>query len=124
MDREDGNAIHIAEYAKATQKAGQDLIKARYGARQRQLRRLSTDPARWRQGAASMMLKWGIEEARRHNVALTVFASPMGRRLYEKFGFFELGQFIVRVEGEEESLTIFCMAWEPENYANERNTHS
>jgi hypothetical protein len=46
----------------------------------------------------------------------------MGKRLYEKFGFFELGQVNVRVEGEEECLSISCMAWEPRNFANEQSS--
>ena len=69
-----------------------------------------------------MLLKWGIEQATTQNVAITTFASPMGKRLYEKFGFFELGQVNVRVEGEEECLSISCMAWEPRNFTNEQSS--
>lgn len=48
---------------------------------------MHTSPAHQRRGAGSMMLSWGIEQAKAKNLLLYLEASPEGRRLYQKFGF-------------------------------------
>ena len=60
-----------------------------------------------------MMLETGLEKAAKKNVAVTLFASPMGRAMYKHFGFSDCGERRVQIEGEKEYLDIFCMAWEP-----------
>ena len=46
-------------------------------------------------GAGKALVQWGINEARaRGDLECVVEASPMGRRVYEKFGFRQVGGFI------------------------------
>ncbi|KAF2253971.1 hypothetical protein BU26DRAFT_516224 [Trematosphaeria pertusa] len=42
------------------------------------------------------------------------FASPMGKRLYERLGFQMLGSVTAQVEGEDEKLELFCLDYEKE----------
>lgn len=77
------------------------------------LYQLATHPDHWRKGAGHMMVTWGIEQAKAKNVAVPVFASPMGKALYEQCGFVELAKVHNHVEGESESLDMSCMTWEP-----------
>ncbi|KAK5083715.1 hypothetical protein LTR05_006219 [Lithohypha guttulata] len=53
---------------------------------------LATDPDHQRRGAAGLLVKWGVEEAKRYNLPLYVESSEAGHELYKKYGFkdFEL----------------------------------
>ncbi|KAK3898745.1 putative N-acetyltransferase ycf52-like protein [Staphylotrichum tortipilum] len=77
------------------------------------LKMLLCHPAFQRRGAGTALTAWGIEQARTLGVYTTVFASPMGLRLYEKLGFREVGRFRVQLEGEGEFLEIPAMALAP-----------
>ncbi|KXX83185.1 putative N-acetyltransferase ycf52-like [Madurella mycetomatis] len=70
------------------------------------LKILLCHPAYQRRGAGTALTSWGIAEARRLGVPTTVFASPMGLRLYRKLGFQEIGRFRVQLEGEGEFVEI------------------
>ncbi|KAM7208165.1 putative N-acetyltransferase ycf52-like [Naviculisporaceae sp. PSN 640] len=70
------------------------------------LKILLCHPAYQRRGAGSALTRWGIDQAARHHLDTTVFASPMGLELYKKLGFEEVGRFRVQVEGDEEYLEI------------------
>lgn len=105
-------------YSKSTMAARQDIFYHRYGEQQKSLRQMATHPDHWKQGAATMLLKWGLREAEEQNVPITMFASPMGKQLYQHYGFKELARAYVNVEGEKEFLNVSCMAWEPEKLAN------
>lgn len=48
---------------------------------------LVTYPKHHRRGAASLLLKWGIEQACKQNIPINLTASPVGISLYKKFGF-------------------------------------
>ena len=54
------------------------------------LKLLHTNPEHQRRGAASMLLKWGADEADRLGLESYLEASPDGKFLYEKRGFREL----------------------------------
>lgn len=89
-----------------------------YGNEQLNLMILATHPDYRRQGAASMLMQWGLEKATREKVALTLFSSPMGLPLYTKLGFNTVSVIEVRVEGEEEHKTLPVMAWTPPSMSN------
>ena len=44
---------------------------------------------------------------------MTLLASPMGRLVYPRLGFKELGQATAQVPGEEERTFLYAMAFEP-----------
>ena len=48
---------------------------------------LGTDPAYERRGAASLMLRWGIEQCRKKNVPAYLEGTVEARELYRKHGF-------------------------------------
>ncbi|KAL9120214.1 MAG: hypothetical protein Q9187_003228 [Circinaria calcarea] len=48
---------------------------------------LVTHPKHHRRGAATLLLKWGIDQASKQNLPINLTASPAGVSLYKKFGF-------------------------------------
>lgn len=112
-ERKDASPVRLAEYTKCSTKARKELFVSRYGQRQLALRQLATLPAYWKRGAATQLCRWGMEEARRAGVAVSMFASPMGKPLYENLGFEPVGKFRVQVEGEEEFVEVHALTWEP-----------
>lgn len=70
------------------------------------LKILLCHPDYQRRGAGCALTRWGIEQAARHGLDTTVFASPMGLALYKKLGFEEVGRFRVQVDGDDEYLEI------------------
>lgn len=77
------------------------------------LKILLTHPSHQRRGAGTALTRWGIEQARRRGVYTTVFASPMGLALYRRLGFWEVGRFQVRLDGEDEFLEIPALVLGP-----------
>ena len=112
-ERKDASPERMAAYSRGSAKARKELFVSRYGERQLSLRQMATLPAYWRRGAATKLCNWGKDEARKAGVAVPMFASPMGRMVYAKLGFKEVGQWTAQVEGEEESVTLHAMTWEP-----------
>jgi hypothetical protein len=55
-----------------------------------------------------------MERAAREKLAMTLNASPQGCQLYASLGFIKLGQQVIHAPGEEESLVVECMVFEPE----------
>lgn len=72
---------------------------------------MGTHPDYWHKGAASKMLKDCLAKAGKDGVIITVFASPMGHKLYAYFGFVDLETLRVQVRDEKEYLESFCMVW-------------
>ena len=97
-------------YLAATMAFRQDVFIAEYGPRQISLRMMATHPEYWRKGAGRLAMQWGVDEADRQKVAVVMFASPLGKHLYERYGFRELGVVTVRVEGDDETLHVSGMA--------------
>ncbi|KAF9776158.1 hypothetical protein IL306_005689 [Fusarium sp. DS 682] len=54
------------------------------------LKMLNTDPKHQRRGAASLLLRSGLEEADSLGIPVVLESSVQGRKLYEKFGFEEV----------------------------------
>jgi GNAT superfamily N-acetyltransferase len=112
-ERRDCNPKRLKAYSASTMRVRKDLFVAKFGQRQLSLRQMATLPDYWRHGAASKLLTWGMDRASTEGVAVPMFAGNMGKKLYEKFGFKELGVARVQVEGEEEVLLMSAMAWDP-----------
>ena len=73
---------------------------------------LNTHPDYQDLGAGKALCQWGLEKAKREAWTVTLFSSPMGKRLYAKLGFREVGSFRTQVEGEAEWLDISAMVLE------------
>ena len=112
FNRRDGNAAHMEAYLEATMAFRQEVFVGRYGDRQMSLRQMATHPDYWRRGAGHLVVDWGVKKAIEAGIAIVMFASPMGKKLYEKFGFHELGTVYVHSLGDEESLNVSGMAWD------------
>ena len=84
-----------------------------YGENRIHLRLLVTHPDYQRRGAGGSLVRWGIEKAKEGNLAVTLFASPIGGHLYRKFGFRDLSSIKVQVDGENESVCMGVMAYVP-----------
>jgi GNAT superfamily N-acetyltransferase len=78
------------------------------------LKILLCHPDYQRRGAGRALTEWGINEARRLGLNTTVFASPMGYRLYRKLGFRQIGRFRVQLDGEEAFLEIPALLLRPD----------
>jgi len=77
------------------------------------LKILLCHPDYQRRGAGRALTEWGINEAARRGLCTTVFASPMGLKLYQKLGFREIGRFRVQLDGDEEYLDIPALVLKP-----------
>ncbi|KAK4155266.1 putative N-acetyltransferase ycf52-like protein [Chaetomidium leptoderma] len=111
-----GNVTRQSAFRAALAKHKTEFFDARFGGGQQQhvfLKILLCHPTHQRRGAGTALTVWGIEQARRLGVHTTVFASPMGLRLYQKLGFREVGRFTVQLEGEGEFLEIPALALGP-----------
>jgi len=109
--RRDANKAHMMAW-KATMKASKaNLFDAPYGASHFQLQILATDPAFQRRGAAAALCRDGIQLAHRLGMKITVFASPMGQKLYSTLGFRSVSTIIVRADAEEEFIHVEAMVY-------------
>lgn len=110
--RRDGNAARMEAYLEATMAFRQEVFVGRYGDRQMSLRQMATHPDYWRRGAGHLFVDWGVKKAIEAGIAIVMFASPMGKKLYETFGFREVGTVYVHSLGDKESLNVSGMAWD------------
>ncbi|KIW13290.1 hypothetical protein PV08_08478 [Exophiala spinifera] len=75
---------------------------------------LGTSPQYQRQGAASLLMTWGVERADDRGVAIYVEASPDASRLYEKHGFHEVSRLrLDMAPWKEGDYFNTCMIREP-----------
>ena len=91
-----------------------ELFDSRYTRGHMFLKILLCHPDYQRRGAGTALTSWGIQEGRRLGLNTTVFASPMGLRLYKKLGFREIGRFRVQLEEEEDFLEIPALVLPPD----------
>lgn len=87
---------------------------AHYGNRRIHLEWVITHPEFRRRGAGTMLCNWGRTEAAKRGWAWTVTATPTGNLLYEHLGCKVLGTEIVRVQGEDEFVTLDGMERSPD----------
>ncbi|XXG99224.1 hypothetical protein Hte_005561 [Hypoxylon texense] len=112
-ERKDCSTVRLRAHRAATMRARKEFFVDAYGERQISLRQLATLPRYWGRGAGTALLHWGMARSREQGVPITLFAGSMGRSLYEKHGFRELGQAVVQVDGEDERIVESAMAWDP-----------
>ena len=111
-DRKDADFNRMRLFLDKLMERKKALFDDVYGPNQLHLAVLCTLPAYQKRGAGTMHCKWGIEMARRRKYqVVTLFASPMGRKLYQKLDFTIEGTVIVQVKGERERLDIKGMAY-------------
>jgi GNAT superfamily N-acetyltransferase len=72
-------------------------------------------PAYQRRGLGGMLLQWGLDRAREEGRRIICLAGPEGWKLYEKFGFRNLGEVEVNLEefGGEEAYVHRVIVWDP-----------
>ncbi|KAF5663904.1 gnat family protein [Fusarium circinatum] len=93
-ERKDCNPARLKAYSEATMKARKDIFVSSFGERQLSLRQMATHPDYWKR-------------------AIPMFAGNMGKLLYAKFGFKELGRVKIQVPGESEAIYEIAMVWNP-----------
>ncbi len=75
---------------------------------------VGTNPKYQRQGAASLLLRWGLERADDHGLATYVEGTSAARRLYEKHGFKEVAKLQLELSPwKEGDYFNTCMVREP-----------
>ena len=120
-ERLDASPERMREFRKVLREAKTSWFDQQYGDAQLNLLILATHPDYRRQGAGRKLVQWGLDKASDEGVALTLFSSPMGLKLYSKMKFREVNKARVQVQGEEESITIPGMIWEPPEKAPQQN---
>lgn len=96
------NSMEVAHRRYFSDVCGTDHIR---------LRILATHPDYRRRGAGTKLCNWGIDLAEKNQTYISVFASPMGKKLYARLGFKELAIVVVQAEGEEEKISISAMLY-------------
>ena len=89
---------------------------AKYGENQIGLLIIGTDPCYWRHGYAASLCQWGMHVATNEEVAVTLVAGAMGKKLYKHLNFTDLGTLIRQVPGEEEKVISTAMAFDPKEH--------
>jgi predicted N-acetyltransferase YhbS len=103
LDRRDANPARMTAFRKAICKAKEEWFDKKFGESQMCLTTLATYPDYMRRGAGKALCEWGIKKAVSDKLAaVTLFSSPMGKPLYTKLGFRQVGMVHTQVEGEEE----------------------
>lgn len=75
---------------------------------------IATRPEWQGKGAAGKLMRWGLEKADADGKGVETYleASPVGKEVYEYFGFEERGRLVVPVEGKGDFIE--CMMVRPE----------
>lgn len=115
--RRDANPSHAREHFRAYYEGRTAFLDSRFGTEQMHLQALGTHPSYLRRGLARRLCQWGMDQAARDGAVVTLVASPMGRNVYPRLGFEELGIITVQVEGEEEKTELTAMAWDPKKHS-------
>lgn len=98
-------------FTKAMKVAHHQYFNDVYGTDHIHLKIMATHPDYRRRGAGTKLCNWGIDIAEKNQTYISVFASPMGEKLYSRLGFKELAVVVVQVEGEEEKVSILAMLY-------------
>jgi ribosomal protein S18 acetylase RimI-like enzyme len=101
-------------WTKTMAKAKKSIFDDCYGQRHFHLQVLATHPKWQRRGAGTSLCDWGMRLAKMTGMTISVFASPMGRELYRHLGFRDVSDVKVSVKGEQESINVLAMSYEPE----------
>ncbi|KAF2203001.1 hypothetical protein GQ43DRAFT_289251 [Delitschia confertaspora ATCC 74209] len=115
--RRDASCKRLKAWKQTLSTSSRDLFDKQYGLRYFQLQILATHPRFHRIGAGTALCRQGIRAAEKLDMKIAVFASPMGKRLYGKLGFRKLATVKIQVEGEDESICIEAMSYEPNSWS-------
>lgn len=108
-ERGDANKEHCLAFYQVAGRRFQTYF-APFAEKQVNLSALVVHPSFRRRGGGTMLVDWGIRAAGAKGWPVTLCASPMGQLLYQHLGFKQLATEVVRVEGEDETLTSSVMA--------------
>ena len=77
---------------------------------------LITDPAHGRRGAGGLLIKWGVDEARKYKLPLYVESSRKGHELYKRYGFRDIESHEIDLSkfGATDPHLTWAMMIEPE----------
>ena len=89
---------------------GRRILYQKYGESQIKMVHLACHSQYWRRGAGTTLCLNGMSRAKSKGLALTMLASPMGARLYSKFGFKLLETVKDCVNAEDTGVEIAVMA--------------
>lgn len=102
----------VIAFREASKRAKSDILDARYTEGHMFLKILLCHSEYRGRGAGTALTRWGMNKAQALGLQTTLFASPMGQRLYRRLGFKVVGRFHVQLENETESLDIPAMVYE------------
>lgn len=94
----------MSVYRADVARAKKTLFDRPYNSKHYYLGLLATHPDYQGHGIGTKLVMWGLEKAKREEWNVTLFPSPMGRRVYAKLGFKDVGGFRTQVDGDEEYL--------------------
>jgi ribosomal protein S18 acetylase RimI-like enzyme len=109
------NAARMLAYHKSCDRARAKFFDE-YGVHQFRLAKLATHPDYRENGVGTKLVNWGQNEAEKYACPVTVLASLMGRSLYKRLGFSEMGIEKAEVKDEEESIKIYVLLWKPSSF--------
>ncbi|MCJ1404944.1 hypothetical protein MMC11_008170 [Xylographa trunciseda] len=104
LQRRDASAARMTAFRESIGRAKREMFDGPYGESQLYLGMLACHPDYQKRGAGRMLCQWGLDKAKTEGLTITLYASPMGARLYRSLGFQNVGSFRTQVEGEEEFL--------------------
>lgn len=111
--RRDGDKGRIAAWKHTTKTAKANFFDKSYGRNHFQLQILATHPEFQRRGAGTALCQDGVHMATQLGMNISVFASPMGYRLYSSLGFKPLATIAVQTEDECERVFVEAMIYSP-----------
>ena len=96
----------------AIKEARAEWFESKYGDQQNFLVSMSVRQDYQRRGIATEMVRWGLADARKQGVPVTLCASVMGALLYSHLGFVDVGRRYVQLDGESDSYEVRGMVYE------------
>lgn len=81
------NPEHVRAWLQAMGSARKKYYDDVYGEKKIELAILGTHPEHRNHGAATKLIRWGLEFADEHEKAIAVVGSSMGSKLYKSLGF-------------------------------------
>ena len=109
LSRRDASPARMRAFRTALAEGKKEFFDDTYGEAQLNLMTLVTLPEYWRRGIGTKLAEWGVLKSREDNLTMTLFASPMGERLYKRMGFRQIGMATIRVDGEDVTIDIPAM---------------
>jgi predicted N-acetyltransferase YhbS len=111
-ERRVADVARIKAFRDVQSKAKKAWFDEKFGSRQLWLTTLAVHPEYQRYGIGAAIVNWGVELAESERVPIALFATPLGKKLYLKFGFEDVGSERVQVDGEDEWLMLEGMVRE------------